>query len=67
MIDRTEHLHAGETQWLVMELGPGEYTLLCSVVEDVQGEVVSHEGEGMRTTLRVVAPSEAEGEAHRFE
>jgi hypothetical protein len=63
VIDRTEQLHAGDTQWLVMELGPGEYTLLCSVVEDVQGEVVSHDGEGMRTTLRVVAASEAEGEA----
>jgi hypothetical protein len=35
------------------------------VVEDVQGEVVSHEGEGMRTTLRVVAASEAEGEVKR--
>ena len=65
VVDRTEALHSGDSQWLVMDLPPGEYELLCSVVEDVRGEVVSHEREGMRTTLRVVAPAEPEGEVRR--
>jgi hypothetical protein len=59
----TRPLHPGEEELLVMELAPGDYDVFCSIVEEYDGEPVSHDREGMRTTFRVKSAPEAEGEA----
>ena len=62
VMGKTEVLASGESEWLSLRLPPGEYELYCSVVEEVRGEAVSHEAEGMRAEFRVTAGPEAEGE-----
>jgi len=62
-LGRTLQLQSGESEILKLDLEPGEYVLFCSVVEDIKGEVVSHQEEGMDTTFRVTAAAEADGEA----
>jgi|CXWL01.1.fsa_nt_gi Cu+-exporting ATPase len=63
VVDRTLPLRSGESQILKLDLRPGEYELLCSVVEEVRGEAVSHDEEGMHTMFTVTAAAAAEGEA----
>jgi heavy metal translocating P-type ATPase len=53
LLDRTPELATGERATLQLNLTPGEYELVCDLVEEVDGETVSHTNEGMRTTLRV--------------
>ena len=50
---RTRDLAMGERVSLTVRLEPGEYEFLCDVVEEIDGEVVSHTREGMRTTVTV--------------
>jgi hypothetical protein len=38
---------------LELNLLPGEYELICDIVEDVDGRTVSHYQMGMRTSLSV--------------
>ena len=63
IIDRSLELHSGESQVMRVDLAPGEYLLFCSIVEDIKGEIVNHQAEGMEATFRVTAHVEAEGEA----
>jgi Cu+-exporting ATPase len=52
LVGRTEQLHAGESETLVLELQPGEYEVQCTVVEEADdGSAVSHVERGMRMTL----------------
>lgn len=43
----------GDTDRLTLDLQRGEYELQCDVVEEVQGNAVSHYLKGMHTTFRV--------------
>jgi hypothetical protein len=62
LVDRTQPLHSGQGQFISLELPAGDYFLVCTVVEDIEGEVVSHEVEGMRATLHVTPNAEPDGE-----
>ncbi|MBM3674287.1 MAG: hypothetical protein FJW88_04915 [Actinobacteria bacterium] len=54
LVGEVEAFPAGQTCDGVFELDPGEYTLLCNIVEtEESGEVESHLKEGMVTTFTV--------------
>ncbi|MFN0095893.1 MAG: heavy metal translocating P-type ATPase [Dehalococcoidia bacterium] len=53
---RTKDLGPGDTQTLTVDLTPGDYELICDVVEQDGAVAVSHLQKGMRTPLRVTAP-----------
>lgn len=53
LVARTRDLAMGERASLAVSLEPGQYEFLCDVVEEIDGEVVSHTKEGMRTTVTV--------------
>jgi Cu+-exporting ATPase len=53
MVARTSLLASGESEELRLQLEPGTYELLCSVVEDWNGHDVNHYAEGMTSTLTV--------------
>jgi heavy metal translocating P-type ATPase len=63
IIDRTQLLEWGDEQNIALELEAGEYLLFCSVVEEVSGELVNHQAEGMEARLVVTSNPEADGEA----
>jgi len=63
LMGRTLALQKGESQIVRLDLESGEYELFCSVVEEIKGEVVNHQEEGMHATFRVTAAQAAEGEA----
>ena len=44
-----------DAQDLRVTLDPGEYELICTVVEEYEGRAVSHANEGMRTAITVRA------------
>jgi P-type Cu+ transporter len=52
-VGRTLDLTNGESVTLELNLLPGEYELICDIVEDVDGRTVSHYQMGMRTSLSV--------------
>ncbi len=52
-VARTPAIPVGEEYVLEVELAPGEYELLCDVVEQVDGQAVSHYENGMTVTIRV--------------
>jgi uncharacterized cupredoxin-like copper-binding protein len=52
-VARTPELEVGASQRLTLRLEPGDYELQCDVVEELDGEVVSHYVKGMHTSLRV--------------
>jgi uncharacterized cupredoxin-like copper-binding protein len=56
LVGEVRDLAMGEAAALALELAPGEYELACTVVEEVNGEAVSHYEKGMRTPF-VVTPS----------
>ena len=62
LIDRTLLLESGDEQNITLDLEPGEYMMFCSVVEEVSGETVSHQAEGMQATFVVTSNPEPEGE-----
>jgi uncharacterized cupredoxin-like copper-binding protein len=53
LVARTAAIATGESERLTVRLEPGEYELACDVVEEVDGEAVSHYVKGMRTSFRV--------------
>jgi hypothetical protein len=55
LVARSDTLHSGDSQDLRVTLDPGEYELMCTVVEEYRGRTISHADEGMRTTMTVRA------------
>jgi Cu+-exporting ATPase len=53
LIARTQEIPNGGSERLTVRLEPGEYELQCDVVEEVDGEMVSHYVKGMHTSFRV--------------
>ncbi|MEX1104164.1 MAG: HAD-IC family P-type ATPase, partial [Dehalococcoidia bacterium] len=53
LIARTANIPAGESERLTVSLEPGDYELQCDIVEEVDGEAVSHYMKGMHTPFRV--------------
>ncbi|HZP57170.1 MAG TPA: heavy metal translocating P-type ATPase [Dehalococcoidia bacterium] len=53
LVARSDMLRNGESQRLDVDLAPGSYELLCTVVEEVRGHQVVHEAEGMRRAFEV--------------
>ena len=53
LLGRTSQLPIGGEEDLVLSLPPGDYELLCDVVEVIDGRTVSHTNEGMRTAFTV--------------
>lgn len=53
LLGRTSQLRKGGEENLVLSLPPGDYELLCDVVEMIDGRTVSHTNEGMRTAFTV--------------
>jgi hypothetical protein len=53
LIGEIEAFPAGETCTGVFDLTPGTYVLICNIVEEEDGETVSHPAEGMVTTITV--------------
>jgi Cu+-exporting ATPase len=56
-VARSRILETGETDELRLALEPGEYELLCDVVEDWEGHQVSHYAEGMNAAFTVTDPA----------
>ncbi len=52
-VARTGAIPSGESERLAVELEAGEYELQCDVVEEIDGEAVSHYVKGMRASVRV--------------
>lgn len=52
-VARTRDLEMGERQTLKVALEPGQYELICDVVDEIDGEVISHTVKGMKTTVTV--------------
>lgn len=53
MVGKTQQLPVGASEKLVLTLEPGEYELLCDIVEVIDGKPISHADEGMRAPLKV--------------
>jgi uncharacterized cupredoxin-like copper-binding protein len=53
LVARTSQIPTGASERLTVTLSPGEYELACDVVEEVDGETVSHYVMGMRTPFSV--------------
>ena len=53
VVGRTPEIATGESTRLTVDLEPGEYQLSCDLVEEVDGEMVSHTVEGMVANLQV--------------
>ena len=53
VVGRTSEIATGESERLTVELEPGEYRLSCDIVEEIDGEFISHTVEGMVTDVRV--------------
>ena len=54
VLGEAEEIEAGETAELTLDLEPGDYVLLCNIVEEEEdGEVESHFAEGMHSTFTV--------------
>lgn len=53
LVGRTPEIGAGETYRLDVDLAPGDYLLVCDVVEEADGRVYSHTNEGMVHPFRV--------------
>ncbi|MGH2610089.1 MAG: HAD-IC family P-type ATPase, partial [Tepidiformaceae bacterium] len=53
LIARTAAIPVGGNERLTVRLEPGDYELQCDVVEELDGETVSHYVKGMHTSVRV--------------
>lgn len=53
LVGRTSAIPTGQSERLTLDLDPGDYELQCTVVEEVEGEAVSHYVKGMHTSFRV--------------
>jgi uncharacterized cupredoxin-like copper-binding protein len=54
VLGEVEDVAPGDEKELTLDLDAGTYVLLCNVVEEEAGEVVSHFAEGMYATFTVV-------------
>ena len=50
-VDEVEDLAAGASQDLTVDLEAGNYVLICNIVEEEDGETVSHYQNGMRVNF----------------
>lgn len=53
VLGEVEDLASGDTQELTLDLEPGDYVLLCNVVDEEDTEVESHFDEGMHASFTV--------------
>jgi uncharacterized cupredoxin-like copper-binding protein len=53
VLGEIEDVNSGDTQELTLDLEPGDYVLLCNVVEEEDTEVESHFAEGMHASFTV--------------
>jgi uncharacterized cupredoxin-like copper-binding protein len=53
VLDEVEDIESGDTAELTLDLEPGDYVLLCNVVEEEDTEVESHFAEGMHASFTV--------------
>ena len=53
IVGRSPGLESGDEAELQLSLEPGEYELICSIVEDVRGETANHFELGMHKTITV--------------
>ena len=53
MVARTPEIATGESYALTVDLEPGQYQLACDIVEEFDGEVISHTVMGMVAEFRV--------------
>ena len=53
VVDEAEDISAGDSVDLKVDLKKGTYVVVCNVVEDENGETLSHYEQGMRASLTV--------------
>jgi uncharacterized cupredoxin-like copper-binding protein len=53
LLDEIEPFAPDSQASLVLDLEPGNYVLICNIAEEEEGQLESHYGEGMRTSLTV--------------
>jgi len=53
LVGRTPDIKTGGQATLNLDLAAGDYELVCDLVEEFDGKVISHSNEGMRTGFRV--------------
>ena len=53
VVDELEELEPGSSTDLTVDLDAGHYVLICNIVEEEDGETVSHYENGMRTDFTV--------------
>ncbi len=53
LVGRTPEIATGDSYELTLELDSGEYQLVCDIVEEIDGRVISHTVEGMVAEFRV--------------
>jgi uncharacterized cupredoxin-like copper-binding protein len=53
VVDEVEEIPSGESRNLTVDLDAGNYVLICNIVEEEDGETVSHYQQGMRTPFMV--------------
>lgn len=53
VIDEVEEIPSGESEELTVDLDAGGYVLVCNIVEEEDGEPVSHYQQGMRADFTV--------------
>ncbi|MCC7363766.1 MAG: copper-translocating P-type ATPase [Dehalococcoidia bacterium] len=53
LVARSRELGVGEQERLTVTLAPGEYELVCDLVEEIHEDTISHQAEGMVATFTV--------------
>jgi uncharacterized cupredoxin-like copper-binding protein len=53
LVGRTPEIKTGDSYELTLQLDSGDYQLVCDIVEEIDGRVVSHMIEGMVAEFRV--------------
>jgi len=53
LVGRTPEIATGDSYELTLDLEAGEYQLACDIVEEIDGDVISHTVEGMVADFRV--------------
>ncbi|MCL4241700.1 MAG: heavy metal translocating P-type ATPase [Dehalococcoidia bacterium] len=53
LVGKTPEIQVGGSYRLELDLEPGDYQLVCDVVEDIDGTIYAHRPQGMATDFRV--------------